>query len=432
MPGGANFDLEKKDVAFGVVGALAGGFIAYALTESGFRFVLNLAVGALAGAAVGFAAPILYRSLGTLYAWLAAKYHFLTSAGRRLEVDEVPVQILWLGQIKVKLNDEHRRAGWKIFVEATTRVITQPLDKGDGVLRGALDSMHSFFKLVREELGKMPAPPETTEEDEYTIESYAVRMLNDALRPCIARWHRRLTEWESTGLPESQWPLAALCRDDIEATRRNAIAYARGLGQILRIKELDGLLFSYAGGDADARMINAEGGWPKRELTQLSHLNEVEKGLFSGLSGKQREVGWAAFVELTSQLTPCPDVQDADILARRLAALNDLRSHVIDGLKSLQAPPGPSSGDENLQSVLAGIANGPLQAFLDKWYSCFVGSDGKPPGTADAGKVTACHGELKPLCSDLKDGALKLAELIGLRDASRYSPLLADGGAPAR
>ena len=95
----------------------------------------------------------------------------------------------------MEITDVHRAVGWNIFVEASTRIATQRLGE-EGSMREALTSLYGLFTIVRTELKRMSLSPPPSKAGVYTIESYALRMLNNGLRPMLARWHPRLHQWE--------------------------------------------------------------------------------------------------------------------------------------------------------------------------------------------------------------------------------------------
>src|SRR6185369_17902409 len=78
---------------------------------------------AVLGAAIGFFCLPLQR--------------WLVSGGRQLNLESVDVKVPLIGTMKVKLSDAHRIVGWKLFIELSTRVTTQPLVEGEGRIRDA-------------------------------------------------------------------------------------------------------------------------------------------------------------------------------------------------------------------------------------------------------------------------------------------------------
>jgi hypothetical protein len=48
-----------------------------------------------------------------------------------------------------RLDPEHIKGGWRIFVECATRISTQPLTTGAGLLGEALQSLYKLFGTIR-------------------------------------------------------------------------------------------------------------------------------------------------------------------------------------------------------------------------------------------------------------------------------------------
>jgi len=187
---------------------------------------------------------VVLMMVGGVIGWyLAEVSRWVRSRGLISHIELVPIPLAGVGQINLKLaGGGHRQTAWTLFVEAGTRIVTQELRPGDGLLREALTSYYGFFELVRKQLLALRPSPIPADESLLTVESYAFSMLNEALRPCLARWHPRLSRWEKSGNNEEDWPLADLCRQDIEAARQRALIYVWGLGQVAEIGNLHHLL----------------------------------------------------------------------------------------------------------------------------------------------------------------------------------------------
>lgn len=80
-------------------------------------------------------------------------------------------------------HDPDRAAAWDLYVELLTRITTQPLATEDGDERSALDSVHAIFPLTREILRRHGSGC-----GEFA--KLAIPVLNQALRPFAAKWHR--------------------------------------------------------------------------------------------------------------------------------------------------------------------------------------------------------------------------------------------------
>jgi len=191
----------------------------------------RLALGGLTGALLGGLGPALYDRL--------------RRQGINPTLEPIQVQLPGLVSVTLHLDDEtHRQIAWTLFVEISSRVVTQPLEDRAGNLREAINSLHKVFALVRGQLrSSLPsALTDATDKAGMSVESYALGLLNEALRPFLSRWHPRLQEWEASGKPEDEWPLQALCRRDLEATRQAALVFAEGLGRAAQVGNMKHLL----------------------------------------------------------------------------------------------------------------------------------------------------------------------------------------------
>lgn len=205
----------------------------------------------LLAAGTGFAAGLLLAVFGP------ALLAFVRRSGLRGASIDLPV----VGRLDIGLAEAQAEAAWNMHIEMTTRIVTRSLYLADegGVLHptgridAALASLYSLFGIVRDEMKKAgPTPPDAIKDGQPSLETLAHRLLNDELRPCLARWHPLRDAWERTDAPESEWPLATLCRRDLEAVRLRALDYAIGFGQIAGADDtlLDALKRDYATGTA--------------------------------------------------------------------------------------------------------------------------------------------------------------------------------------
>lgn len=312
----------EYSVLFGVIGLIFG-FGAAAVPD------LKAAAGQMSKEELLLTSSLIGLLVGLsvypLYRWVRGRVW-------RLRIEEIETPLLAGVKIKIKVTDENRTVGWKIFVEATTRITTQPLGEKEGLIREALASMYKFFCLVRDELkGAKPSPPPANPgATQHTVESYAVIMLNDALRPMLSRWHPRLTAWEKAGLPESLWPLKEACRADVETTRKNLLAYTWGLGELFNVGGLEKML-----GD------KPESGTPPQLPTEDT--TEVARRLMwlePILGDPQRLQTWRVFVEAATRVAARPLDAGDGVLSEELASLQKLSEILRDELKS--APPAPT------------------------------------------------------------------------------------------
>lgn len=136
------------------------------------------------------------------------------------------------------INARYRKVAWQLFVETMTRIATQPLNPEQGTTREALSSLYSLFQTSRDLLKEMEPTP-TTEGN--TVEMLALEMLNSHLRPFLTRWHPRLANYEQQHPTsrESDWEGIAQCRADLNDIRNALLGYAKSLGQLAGIQQLE-------------------------------------------------------------------------------------------------------------------------------------------------------------------------------------------------
>jgi len=142
-------------------------------------------------------------------------------------------EVVIAGQkVSFRINVE-RLAAWKLYVELNTRIATQPLKSSEGFIREALSSLHAVFGITREILKE--AGPAVAQGDE-SLGYYAMEILNQVIRPVLAKWHPALSHWEEQRDPkvscvehERKWKRAAAVRRDIETTRKALLKYCGSL-----------------------------------------------------------------------------------------------------------------------------------------------------------------------------------------------------------
>jgi hypothetical protein len=385
--------IRRFDLLPGAVGAVTGFIIGYDWKQVEFLSDYRTLLLTILGAALGFSGAIFLR-------WLLYK-------GIRLNVESADFELFGV-KLRIKLDSISRAVAWRLFVEMTTRISTQPLGEKDGVLREALTSLYKLFETARAELKSLTPSPPPPDPNDYTIEMLAVRMLNDIIRPCLARWHPRLLKWEKTGLQESEWPLAELCRADLEATRIGVMEYAKGLSRMLNVSYLQQLLYAQAK--------------PAAGLATGDQLEQAEEGIYSEPTDMHKEVGWHIFVELVSRISTQPLNEDSGQLHEALESLYKLYDIIRKELTRLSpAPRTISQKGETVESIAIGILNGQLRSFLSKWHPKLSAWESKQPEGEqihDESKWPerdACRRELELTRLSILKDTKKLGELIGVR-----------------
>jgi hypothetical protein len=155
---------------------------------------------------------------------------------------EVTFSIPGWVSVKLEPNDVERQAAWKLYVELTTRVGSQPFDPRAGSLRAVLESFYTVFALTRSILRE--AGPDVAG-TENSFGPLAIRFLSEVLAPLLLKWNEPLREYEGHRRPETSiieheqnWDrYAGMCKDvaNIRPTIRgyvNALADIAGVSHV--------------------------------------------------------------------------------------------------------------------------------------------------------------------------------------------------------
>jgi hypothetical protein len=144
---------------------------------------------------------------------------------------------------KIAPNLAVRTFAWGIYVELTTRIILTNLKTDQGSLREALDSYHTVFKFVRDQLHS--AGPDVGRQDggdHLPVAASTLWMLNGILRPLLAEWHPRLARYEESRPAdvgpfshEANWDQSVAIRKDLESARERTKPFAELFERICNI-----------------------------------------------------------------------------------------------------------------------------------------------------------------------------------------------------
>lgn len=146
-----------------------------------------------------------------------------------------------IGGAEWEADTTERRAAWSLYVELVTRIAVQPLETNQGLLGEALTSLHSLFGTTRGILKE--AGPDVGASRE-SVGGIAIAVLNNGLRPFLAKWHPLLQVWEAqrpTQLNpkehEQNWSQEPKLRREMESLRQELEQYANALATIAGVKE---------------------------------------------------------------------------------------------------------------------------------------------------------------------------------------------------
>ena len=210
--------------------------------------MLLATAGMLSGAILGLAAFGLSRLTGAaLFVLVGA----LTGIGAvivlrpyigRARLISLKITVPQVSELTFVVNDEARQVAWRLYIEAATRISTQPLSDGGGNLREALTSLYGLFAITRESL-KAGRPSAALVAGGHSVEYLAITMLNRELRPFLSKWHPLLRDFEQShpSGPESIWTHNSACRKELELVRRNIIGYTLGFARLADVRDTEAM-----------------------------------------------------------------------------------------------------------------------------------------------------------------------------------------------
>jgi hypothetical protein len=136
---------------------------------------------------------------------------------RSAAITEVEVVVPQFSKVKFAVTKDHKVLAKRIVVQMTSRIAVRVLADDAGLAREALNSLHSLFLFVRDQLHEdtntrsVPGRPK--------VNMLAMNMINNHLAPFLGHWHYCLTNWERrhADQPESDWPDNAKFRAELRA-----------------------------------------------------------------------------------------------------------------------------------------------------------------------------------------------------------------------
>lgn len=141
-----------------------------------------------------------------------------------------------IGSAEWEADSTERKAAWSLYVELVTRISVQPLENDQGLLREALTSLHSLFGTTREIL-KEAGPGVGASHD--SVGGIAIAVLNNGIRPFLAKWHPKLQAWEAQRPPtlsikehEKKWPEEVSLYSELGVLRQGLEQYTKALAVI--------------------------------------------------------------------------------------------------------------------------------------------------------------------------------------------------------
>ena len=143
-------------------------------------------------------------------------------------------------------DDCEKSAAWEMYVELVTRVSVVELAPDEGVLREALSSLYTLFGTTREILRKHgPSVAKPKKGGELSFGQLSVFILNDVLRPFLAKWHPLLADYENSCdssvsrlAHESAWSRNEELRQALRCVRLVLADYADCLAEVAGVPPL--------------------------------------------------------------------------------------------------------------------------------------------------------------------------------------------------
>jgi hypothetical protein len=161
----------------------------------------------------------------------------------------ITVSVPQFGKLQFAVTKDSQHIAWQLFVEAVTRISSQPLGLESGLLREAMTSLYGLFGITRDIL-KRTQPSQDTGKDP-TVEHLAIAMLNVELRPFLSRWHPSLRSWEISHPAdgEATWAENAECRADLAIIQKRLVEYVLGFGRLAGVPNTDQIVKGTLGPD---------------------------------------------------------------------------------------------------------------------------------------------------------------------------------------
>jgi hypothetical protein len=112
---------------------------------------------------------------------------------REFQVAEAELTV-GAGRVTLRPNDTDRQIAYQIWVELSTRKIGLPLDLTHDVVSEVYDSWYRFFETTRELIKTVPVS-RVSDDSTSKIINLSIEVLNEGLRPHLARWQARFRSW---------------------------------------------------------------------------------------------------------------------------------------------------------------------------------------------------------------------------------------------
>jgi len=142
-------------------------------------------------------------------------------------------------------DESEAAAAWEMYVELITRISVVDLGPDEGLLEEALTSLYSLFGTTRDILRRHGPAVARPKGGTVSFGHLAVAILDQALRPLLARWHPLLDDHMGARPADSSradweraWDRHDELRADLDEVRATLVAYSGLLGEVCDAKGL--------------------------------------------------------------------------------------------------------------------------------------------------------------------------------------------------
>jgi hypothetical protein len=133
-----------------------------------------------------------------------------------------------------------RQLAWDLHVELATRIATQDLAPGSGLIKSALSSLHGLYGYTRGRLHEVGSPPiRQSGADTKSVHELAIALLNGGLRTFLATWHPLIPTPNPTiddpgqqYAAEVTWNRAEECREKLKELQNELRRLSEQLRQL--------------------------------------------------------------------------------------------------------------------------------------------------------------------------------------------------------
>jgi hypothetical protein len=130
-------------------------------------------------------------------------------------------------------------AGWRVFVELTSRISSVPVEADRDIIRHKINSMSKIRDIVRDELKQFQQPRTILQGGSDQVETVLARILNGPLRTFLDVWPPRFQSFDKDGAGTvPNWEKGQECVDALGNLLVSLNESAGSLGTALGLRDL--------------------------------------------------------------------------------------------------------------------------------------------------------------------------------------------------